>query len=332
MTQLKSAIPVERVAAPTRAVFEERYVRPSRPVVLTSAVSGWPALKRWNPAYLREKIGALEVGFKSSASDILPDYWSEAGNIHSKRLKAPLSEYLDLILAPRKPDGLRYYLSGDEVKFVDEDGKVNPAMAPLAQDFTPPPYFDRAVATDSGFWVSAGGITSALHYDGDGHHNLNVQVAGEKVVTLFSPWEARNVYPNLALQLRPFNFSQVSAIAPDLEAFPRYAQAERFEARLSPGDMLFIPSFWFHTLRHVGDLNLNVNFWWKPDAPQLTPPAMRKVFIESIIARFNLGRKPALPRLLEAFQSLEPGVVEYLAGLEESLINAEPFYWSAGGR
>ena len=35
---------------------------------------------------------------------------------------------------------------------------------------------------------------------------------------------------------------------PDTEQFPLFASAERYEADLEPGDVLFIPALWFHNM------------------------------------------------------------------------------------
>src|SRR6185312_104509 len=41
--------------------FLERYVRGSRPVVLTEVTADWPAMKRWSPSYLKQHFGSLSV-------------------------------------------------------------------------------------------------------------------------------------------------------------------------------------------------------------------------------------------------------------------------------
>ena len=40
--------------------------------------------------------------------------------------------------------------------------------------------------------------------------------------------------------------SQVDLEQPDLQKFPRFGRAKRYELMLEPGDMLFIPAFWWH--------------------------------------------------------------------------------------
>ena len=55
------AVPVEDGASLTLASFEERYVRPNRPVVVRGALSRWAPLSRWTDEYLRATVGARVV-------------------------------------------------------------------------------------------------------------------------------------------------------------------------------------------------------------------------------------------------------------------------------
>ena len=63
--------------------------------------------------------------------------------------------------------------------------------------------------------------------------------------------------------------SQVDLYRPDLERFPRFAQARGVEAILQPGEVLYIPSMWFHHIECLDTPCTSVNFWFKcaPDDP-----------------------------------------------------------------
>ena len=56
---------------------------------------------------------------------------------------------------------------------------------------------------------------------------------------------------------------------PDLERFPRYAEAlEAAEvADLGPGDAVYIPALWWHNVEALDDFNVLVNYWWR-DVPE----------------------------------------------------------------
>ena len=55
--------------------------------------------------------------------------------------------------------------------------------------------------------------------------------------------------------------SQVDVENPDLEKFPRFAEAPFLSCVLSPGEVLFIPVKHWHYVRAL-DLSFSVSFWW----------------------------------------------------------------------
>ena len=86
--------------------------------------------------------------------------------------------------------------------------------------------------------------------------NFLVQITGRKRVVLFSPEDALNMYLN-------GDKSEVLDIDnPDLNKYPNFAKAKRYECYLEPGDMLFIPALWFHNVISL-DFSIAVNIFWK---------------------------------------------------------------------
>jgi hypothetical protein len=51
---------------------------------------------------------------------------------------------------------------------------------------------------------------------------------------------------------------------PDLERFPRFAQAlaAAETVDVAPGDAVFIPDLWWHNVESLEPLNLSANYWW----------------------------------------------------------------------
>lgn len=104
-------------------------------------------------------------------------------------------------------------------------------------------------------------------------------------MTLFDPHQNENLYeahiPEAILSYSPQKgtfsrqtllestsmvMSPVDILDPDLSRFPRFSQTRRLECELRPGDVLFMPAFWWHEVRSRPDplekRNLAVNFWW----------------------------------------------------------------------
>lgn len=110
-------------------------------------------------------------------------------------------------------------------------------------------------------------IRVATHYDL--LENIGVVVAGRRRFTLFPPEQLPNLYPG-PFELTPAGtpVSLVDLARPDLDRFPRYAEAAKTaqRAELEPGDAIYIPYHWWHGVDSLEPLNLFVNYWWD-DAP-----------------------------------------------------------------
>lgn len=104
----------------------------------------------------------------------------------------------------------------------------------------------------------------AAHFDLP--ENLACVVAGRRRFTLFPPEQVANLYPG-PLDFNPAGqaISMVDFYAPDLTRFPRYREAldAATVADMSPGDLLFVPSMWWHQVEGLDDLNMLVNYWWR---------------------------------------------------------------------
>ena len=106
----------------------------------------------------------------------------------------------------------------------------------------------------------------ATHYDAS--PNLAAVVAGRRRFTLFPPEQVANLYVGpLDRTLAGPPASMVDPDEPDLERYPRFAEAMRHAqvAELGPGDVLFIPAIWWHHVRAFDRINVLVNYWWAYD-------------------------------------------------------------------
>ena len=57
------------------------------------------------------------------------------------------------------------------------------------------------------------------------------------------------------------NISAVSVLKPDLDRYPLFAEARYTDAVLEPGDVLFIPSGWWHAVHSLTtSASINFNF------------------------------------------------------------------------
>lgn len=115
--------------------------------------------------------------------------------------------------------------------------------------------------------------TASAHYDVP--INWACCAVGERRFTLFPPDQVANLYPG-PLELTPGGqvVSLVDFSAPDLERFPRFAEAMAHAqvAEMAPGDVLFYPSLWWHHVQAFSPFNVLINYWWNPSPRFLDAP------------------------------------------------------------
>lgn len=89
-------------------------------------------------------------------------------------------------------------------------------------------------------WKHNAGNLTQWHYDGNGTDLLNISLTGAKHFYL-SPPDSLPLYPlsNIAL---PIDFKETSLV------------------EIKPGDMLYIPAYWFHKVITTEDNTMNINY------------------------------------------------------------------------
>jgi hypothetical protein len=102
-----------------------------------------------------------------------------------------------------------------------------------------------------------GGAFPVLHYDGAGTHAFLMQIYGRKQFIIYPPDQEPFLYPSPEKE----NFSMINSIdKPDLERFPLFAKADPTTFVLEPGELLFVPSHWWHTTKMLtASISISIN-------------------------------------------------------------------------
>ena len=244
---------IERRADLGSDEFLDRYYAANRPVILTGEMSGWPALAKWTPAYLKQAIGSKLVEFQGERNSSGQfEIYKEA-----HRREMPFDRLIDRMLQPGT--GNDAYLTA-----YNSDRNTE-ALSALHPDMGfPDKFLTREVDRPNGMmWIGPAGTLTSLHHDLT--NNLIAQVVGRKRLLVLPAAEVGKLYNHLHV------FSEIADLedpALDLSRFPRLADARFSTVTLMPGEMIFMPLAWWHQVRSI-DFSVTAtytNFRWPNDA------------------------------------------------------------------
>jgi len=262
VTPLPPARPIAEVGPIDHARFHAE-IRPARqPVVMRGLAAGWPGV-----AAARENDRAMAdylLWFGPSRDVwgiVLPPeaegrffYNDDLTGLNFTSHQGPLGAFLGELLRlaeDHRPHGMA--VQSEEI----------PALLPGFVAANPMPLLPGVVPR---IWLG-NRIRVAPHYDL--LENIGVCLAGRRRFTLFPPEQLPNIYAG-PFERTPAGtpVSMVDPLAPDLERYPRYAEAwaHAKQATLEPGDALYIPFAWWHGVDALEPLSILVNYWWS-EAP-----------------------------------------------------------------
>jgi lysine-specific demethylase 8 len=236
---------LERIAPPSPGEFARRYVATSTPVVLTGLLDAWPAFGRWSLDYLREAMPGRRVGALPVRSWVL-DIDARRG---SRLESVGLEDCLDAMGRMSGPAADGFYLCSPV------DGLPEHMRGDLAE----PPYCTGPWRRST-FFAGMPGTVTPLHQDLP--ENLYAMLGGRKRWTLYPPRPGSIMYRYNPLFGAP-NHSRVDPESPDYERFPKFRRAKPVVVDIEAGEVLFLPSRWWHHVRALGpEPSISVNFWW----------------------------------------------------------------------
>ncbi len=261
--------PVREMRAGTPGVVDTAVVNSQTPLILREFVAHWPVVEAGLASadallsYLLELESGIVAPVAVGSADLggRMFYSNDFRGLNVERGHAKLSEILRRVKAhgAMQPPPMIYMASADlEVCF--------PGFGARNQID-----FGDAKPLES-IWI---GTQTRIAAHNDLPLNIACVAAGRRRFTLFPPDQTPNLYVG-PFEVTPAGrpVSLVDFTAPDLERFPRFAQAAQVAqtAELGPGDALFIPSMWWHHVEAFSPFNVLVNYWWRRTPAYLGTP------------------------------------------------------------
>jgi len=239
--------------------FVSEYLYPLKPVIISRALDQWPALQRWTPEFFQQEFETVKFSIGST------EYGQSGPGAQSQALEYTMGKFIDMVLESTEAKPAPYF----------RNQIIRDLFPSLLKDLEPMPEYvqpnwlgDRFLVGRVAKILNRGaevelyiGGTGArfpiLHYDGVGTHAFLMQIYGRKEYITYPPHQEPYLYaspdkPNLSLINDVEN--------PDETRFPRFRNAQAVRFFLEPGELLFVPSHWWHTAKILSpSITVSVN-------------------------------------------------------------------------
>ncbi len=252
--------PIDEIAALEPHAFDEA-VRPAfQPVVIRGAAAHWPIVE----AAKQSAAAALDLidGMDSGAmAEIMIAPASENGRFFYSRDMRGFNFKRERAALRQVTTQLRQLASHSTPLAVYAGAASTDTHLPAFASAHPFPLAGMCSDTAGRIWL--GNATQvATHFDLS--DNFAIVAAGSRRFTLFPPEATGHLYVgplNQTLAGQPV--SMVDPLNPDVSPFPNYAKAEALAvtAVLHPGDLIYIPTLWWHHVQAIDPINILVNYW-----------------------------------------------------------------------
>lgn len=225
------SIPVDRVSNITPEQFRDRYLHKGIPVILEGAAANWRCTREWSFESWKQRFGHETIQLVDRPGLTDDDYVDE----RELTEEINFADFLDEVVS-----GGRRYMRFSPLfeKFPELGDDVDWDWLRAMPD--------RSFGLNAQLFVGGGGSRTPLHNAMTVF--LFVNVLGVKRWTFV---------PNHYLALlnppsdaRGYNHSEAVVEEPDVARFPGLENIEFMEAVMNPGDVLFNPSWNWHSVRN----------------------------------------------------------------------------------
>ncbi|KAK6169126.1 hypothetical protein SNE40_020238 [Patella caerulea] len=239
---IEEAKAIQKSSCPSLEFFRKTFLDKKEPVVITAAIDYWPAMStnKWSLDYIKKVAGTRTVPIELG-SKYTEESWSQT--------LMTVKEFIENYIENHK--STKGYLAQHQL--FDQ-------IPELQHDISVPSYccLGERDDVDINAWFGPKGTVSPLHYDAK--ENLLTQVFGKKYVRLYSDKYTEQVYPNPHRLLHNTSLVDIEHI--DKDKYPLFPDAPYWECILNPGEMLYIPSKYWHFVKSLS-VSFSVSFWWE---------------------------------------------------------------------
>lgn len=244
------------------------YLQNNIPVILKDTNLVNELVVKWTPEYFRKVIPKDKEMWVRSGSDWKMRYYNPEQNdgnfMYNPTNQLQKMKFHDFLDQLNKTESDQYLYLQEELdddmnirEIINDYAKLNWDLVTKIQKS-----YDWGKNLTNMLFISQKGLVTPFHYDE--MPNLFTQIYGRKRFILAKPDEWMNFYcyPHGHPSNRQ---SQVDEYNPDLNRFQDFEKIQGFEAIIEPGEVLFIPPFYFHHVENPYSPTISMSWWYQMD-------------------------------------------------------------------
>jgi histone arginine demethylase JMJD6 len=238
--------------------FAREYLYALKPVIVTDVLQKWPAMKRWTPEFFGKEFAATR--FRINEGE-----YGQTNFDTDEATEYTMAEFIGLVQKSTDEKPAPYFRNKILYEiFPSLRDDIEPLPEYLYPNWLSENYLVKRVskvlnrgAAVELFIGGKGAAFPVLHYDGAANHAFLMQIYGRKEYIVYPPEQEPFLYP----APHKVNHSLINSLEkPDLKRFPLFANALPTTFFLEPGELLFVPSHWWHTAKIVSpSITISVN-------------------------------------------------------------------------
>jgi hypothetical protein len=234
--------------------FRDQYVLGYTPVVLKGLGAAWPAIQKWNPQFFKSQYGSEQVCVRVKAGGV------GAESIYTRDVS--MAELIDDVMG-----GGEYYANNLEDVFNSHAELRSDLLLPQLEEWScanPPklqpgqrkgwriPRWGQILSTQ--IFISSATGRTGYHCASGG--NFFLQVYGRKRWLFVNPRHTAFIYPIIRKDFIYSSSAVDARMTPEEIAragYPLYNFVPKYEVVLEPGDVLYSPQWWWHTVDNLSE-------------------------------------------------------------------------------
>lgn len=225
--------------------LRSKYIAKKKPVLISNALSNWPAIDKWTPEYFKSLSPDLGITVKSF------------DNKSVCKTKLTLSDYVQYLNEGcYSKDGrlINDLLYWHDVPIFSEIPKLISDVDSFFLNAIPK-WYSRQWWQYAQFFMGPKSCVTPLHFDCLLTNNLFFQISGRKKFILLSYKDGRYC------KRYGWRWFDVNPENPDYQKNPEFRLANPVEVIVNPGDILYIPTGTLHYVRSLDNcISFNIDF------------------------------------------------------------------------